>query len=101
MAPDPRRFLPLKPAELLLLIALSEEDRHGYALSREIAERSDGLIQLEPGNLYRVIKRLVDEGLAVATNRRPTGEPGAERRQYYGITALGARVVAAEASRLR
>jgi DNA-binding PadR family transcriptional regulator len=101
MSTDPRRFLPLRPAEFLLLLALTDEERHGYALAREIAERSDGLIHLEPGNLYRVIKRLVDDGLVAASTRRRSAEAGQERRQYYRLTALGQRVAAAEAGRLR
>ena len=97
--PDPRDFLPLKPVDLQLLLALSEEDRHGYGLVQAIGERTDGLIALEPGNLYRVIKRLLDDGL-VAESARVAVEDGAERRRYYRITTLGHRVLAAELRRL-
>lgn len=100
MAADPRRLLPLKPADLVLLLALSEEERHGYALAREIAERSEGLVTLEPGNLYRVIRRLEDDGLVSAATRRATDEDD-ERRRYYRITALGTQVAALEVQRLR
>jgi DNA-binding PadR family transcriptional regulator len=101
MAADTSSFLPLRPAELLLLVALSDDDLHGYALAREIAERSDGIVKLEPGNLYRVIKRLVDDGLVAESGRRSAPDADAERRNYYKITPLGARVAAAEAARLR
>lgn len=101
MPADPAFFLPLRPAELLLLVSLSDEDLHGYALARQIAERSDGIVRLEPGNLYRVIKRLVDDGLVAEAGRRAAPDAEAERRNYYRITPLGMRVAAAEAARLR
>lgn len=101
MPPDPRSFLPLKPADLLLLLALVEEEQHGYALVRELTERSDGAIKLEPGNLYRVIRRLVDDGLVDVAARRPVAELDDERRRYYRITSLGSRVASHEVGRLR
>lgn len=101
MPPDPRPFLPLKPVDLLILLALSEEEQHGYALAREIDARTDGLVALEPGNLYRVIRRLADDGLVTTSQRRPVAELDDERRRYYRITAFGQRVAALEVQRLR
>jgi DNA-binding PadR family transcriptional regulator len=98
---DPRRFLPLKPVDLVLLLALLDEERHGYALAREIESRTDGLVRLEPGNLYRVIRRLEDDGLIAESGRRPAADRDDERRRYYRITPLGAEVAAHEARRLR
>jgi DNA-binding PadR family transcriptional regulator len=98
---DTRQFLPLKPVDFILLLALVEEEQHGYALAGEIDERTEGVIRLEPGNLYRVIKRLVDDGLVEVSERRPAPELDDERRRFYRLTALGARVAAAEARRLR
>ena len=101
MPPDPRSFLPLKPVELQLLLALAEEERHGYGLVQAIAERTDGLVSLEPGNLYRVIRRLLDDGLVAESERRPAADLGDERRRYYHLTALGGRVLAEELRRLQ
>ena len=100
--PDPRDFLPLKPLDLQLLLALTEEERHGYGLVQAVADRTDGLITLEPGNLYRVVKRLLDDGLVTESSRRdaPDLDTGDQRRRYYRITSLGQRVVAAELQRL-
>ena len=103
--PDPRDFLPLKPLDLQLLLALTEEERHGYGLVQAVSDRTDGLITLEPGNLYRVVKRLLDDGLVAESARRdapdlPDGDEHKQRRRYYRITALGQRVVAAELRRL-
>jgi DNA-binding PadR family transcriptional regulator len=51
--------LPLKPLDLEILLALADEDLHGYGLVQAVAAHTDGLISLDPGNLYRVIKRLL------------------------------------------
>ena len=100
MTPSPRQFLPLKPLDLQILLALAEEDRHGYGLVQAITERTDGIVTLEPGNLYRVIKRLLSDGLVVESDRRAVPELDDERRRYYRITALGGRVLAEEVRRL-
>ena len=101
MPNDPRDHLPLKPVDLEVLLALADEERHGYGLAHAVAEHTGGLVQLDPGNLYRVIKRLLAEGLLVESGRRDVaGSPG-ERRRYYRLTALGGRVLAAELHRLR
>ena len=97
--PDPRHFLPLKPVDLELLLALADGDLHGYGLVQAISEHTDGLLVLDPGNLYRVIKRLLAEGLITESDRSTTD--AGERRKYYRITPLGGRVLAQEIDRLR
>jgi DNA-binding PadR family transcriptional regulator len=94
-------FLPLKAVDLELLLALASDDRHGYGLVQEISAHTNGLIVLDPGNLYRVIKRLLADGLVTEADQRDRGEDGGERRRYYRITPLGGRVLAAELQRLR
>jgi DNA-binding PadR family transcriptional regulator len=101
VTPNPRNFIPLRPVEFLILLALAEQDQHGYGLTQAIAERTEGAVRLEPGNLYKVLKRLVADGLVAAAEQRPVAELDNERRRYYRLTTLGARVAAAEAERLR
>lgn len=101
MPPDPRRFLPLKPVDLHLLLALFEEELHGYGLSLAIEAATDGVVTLEPGNLYRVIKRLLANGLVAETEPRRALDRDGGRRRYYRLTALGGRVLAEEVRRLR
>jgi DNA-binding PadR family transcriptional regulator len=95
--PDPRHFLPLKPVDLELLLALADQDLHGYGLVQAIAAHTDGLVVLDPGNLYRVIKRLLADGLIAESDR----DGADEKRKYYRITPLGGRVLAKELDRLR
>jgi DNA-binding PadR family transcriptional regulator len=94
-------FLPLKPVDLELLLALASEERHGYGLVQEIAAHTHGLIVLDPGNLYRVIKRLLADGLVAEVPARSASNDGGERRRYYCLTPLGGRVLAAELGRLQ
>jgi len=101
MADDPHRFLPLRPVEFLVLLALANEPRHGYALTQDIAERTDGDVQLEPGNLYKILRRLEADGLIETRGRHPVAELASERRRYYALTPFGARVAMLEARRLR
>ena len=98
--PNPRNFLPLKPVDLELLLALEGQERHGYGLVQAIAAHTNGLVLLDPGNLYRVIKRLLADGLVAETDARDEG-PSGDRRRYYRITPLGGGVLAAELQRLR
>lgn len=99
--PDPRVHLPIKPVDLELLLALAAEERHGYGLVQAVAEHTNGLFVLDPGNLYRVIKRLLADGLVAESGQRVSADAGGERRRYYRITPLGGRVLAAELERLR
>ncbi len=100
MPADPRRHLPLKPVDLQLLLALAGGELHGYGLVQAIAEGTDALVQLDPGNLYRVIKRLLADGLVAEAARREAAEPAGERRRYYALTPLGRQVLTAELRRL-
>jgi DNA-binding PadR family transcriptional regulator len=85
---------PLKPAELFVLAALNAAPLHGYGLTQDVAARSQGRIQIRPGNLYRVLDRLLGRGLIEVHERASAGD---ERRTYYRITTLGRRVAQAEA----
>lgn len=96
----PNAHLPLRPVEFEILLTLAAGERHGYAILQEIAERSEGTLQLETGTMYRALRRLVEGGLVRPAARKATREDDDERRRYYAITALGARVATAEADRM-
>jgi DNA-binding PadR family transcriptional regulator len=98
---DPRSFLPLKPVDVLILTMLAGGERHGYGIRQDIAAHTEGAILLEVGNLYRSLHRLLGEGLVQESGRRPAADLDDERRRYYRLTALGRRVLAAEALRMR
>lgn len=98
--PDPESLLPLPPAALHILMAVSEDDRHGYAIMELVAERTRGAVRLSAGTLYRTIQRMLEQGLIVETRERPAPEEDDERRRYYRITPFGQSVARAEARRL-
>ena len=97
---EPDQLLPLRPVVFQVLLSLVEGERHGYAIVQDIAERSAARMQIEPGNLYRTLRFMLDEGLIEESERRPAAGQDDERRRYYRITRFGERVASAEAARL-
>jgi DNA-binding PadR family transcriptional regulator len=97
---DVQRHLPLKPLVFHILLSLADGERHGYAITQDIASRTHARMRIEPGNLYRSLKVLLDDGLIEESERRPAADLDDERRRYYRLTALGRRVAVAEIARL-
>jgi len=98
---DPRALLPLTSAMFHVLLALTEDDRHGYAILKAVSARTEGSVELSTGTLYSMIKRLLAEGVIVESLRRPAAAADDERRKYYRLTDFGRRVIAAETERLQ
>jgi len=97
---DASAFLPLPLATFHILLALADEDRHGYGIILEVQARTGGALRLSAGTLYRSIQRMMEDGLIVEVHERPAPEHDDERRRYYRLTALGTRVARAEVRRL-
>ncbi len=93
--------LPLPLAIFHMLLALSEGERHGYALKREILRRTGGKLNLGSGALYGSIRKMIEQGWIEESDERPDFHLDDERRRYYRITPLGRRVVQAETVRLQ
>jgi len=98
--PEPESFLPLSPPVFHILMALVDEERHGYGIMQEVLFRTNGQVHLVPGTLYGAIKRLLKQKLIEETDERPDPELNDERRRYYELTDFGQHVLAAEAERL-
>jgi DNA-binding PadR family transcriptional regulator len=97
---DPESLLPLTPAVFHILLALADNERHGYGIMQEISRRTDGKLRMGPGTLYGSIKRMLADGLIEKSGERPDPALDDERRHYYRLTDFGQRVVRAEAQRL-
>jgi DNA-binding PadR family transcriptional regulator len=97
---DPDDLLPLPPPVFHILIALADGDRHGYAIMRDVADRTEGGLRMSPGTLYGSIKRMLEQGLIEEVRERPPAEEDDERRRYYRLTRFGRRTAVAEAARL-
>jgi DNA-binding PadR family transcriptional regulator len=97
---SPDDLLPLAVATFHILVAVADQDRHGYAIMQDVAMRTNGALKLSPGTLYGSIKRMLDEGLIIELSSRERPEEDDERRRYYRITPFGRAVAQAEAARL-
>jgi DNA-binding PadR family transcriptional regulator len=91
---------PLTPAMFHVLLALAEDDLHGYAILKEVELRTGGKVLLSTGTLYGIIKRLLADGLIAELRSRPAAPQDDERRRYYRLTPRGREVAAAEAERM-
>jgi len=99
--PDVETLLPLSPAVFHILLALAEGERHGYAIMRDIEDRTDGVVRVGPGMLYGSIKWLLaDRFIEAATPARTNRRGDDERRRYYRLTTAGRDLLEAEAARL-
>lgn len=94
------KVLPLTPAVFEILLALADQDRHGYGIMREVERRTKGDLKLGPGTLYGSIKRLLKAGFIEDSGDRPDPALDDERRKYYRLTIRGRQVAIAEANRL-
>ena len=81
---------------LLILGSLADADRHGYAIKKDIAERSGGAVRLGSTTLYRLLGQLLDEKLIEESEVRPARHLDDERRRYFHITPAGRQALADE-----
>ena len=100
MRSDIDRLLPLKPVAFHILMSLVDGERHGYAITQDIASRTASKIKLEPGNLYRSLKAMLDDGIIEESERRPAADLDDQRRRYYRITPAGRKAAKEESARL-
>jgi DNA-binding PadR family transcriptional regulator len=98
--PDPHDFLPLTPAIAHILLAVADEDRHGYAIMQEIDRMTAGEVRMGPGTLYGTLKRMIAARLIEEADERPDPALDDQRRRYYRATPLGRDVLAAETERM-
>jgi DNA-binding PadR family transcriptional regulator len=87
--------LPMHPLEFQVLLVLLEGDLHGYAIAKEIERRGTGFGTIQPTNLYRRLRDMVEKGIL---SEEP--EAGEGHRRLFGVTPFGKKVAQAEAERL-
>src|ERR1044071_7873781 len=89
-------LLPLTPPVFHILLALADEERHGYGIMQDVAWQTNDTLQLGPGTLYGCLKRMLAAGLVEESDERPDPALDDERRRYYRMTEFVARTVRAE-----
>src|SRR4051812_49864989 len=80
---------------LLILSSLADADRHGYAIRKDVTERTGGEVRLGSTTLYRLLGQLLDDGLIEEARARPAPQLDDERRRYFRITTGGRRALGA------
>jgi DNA-binding PadR family transcriptional regulator len=85
----PPDLLPLTPPVFHILLALADEERHGYGIMQDVARQTNDVLQLGPGTLYGCLKRMLAAGLIEESEERPDLKLDDERRRYYRMTSLG------------
>ena len=97
MKPDYQDYLPLSPATLHVLLALTGGHLHGYGIMLEVARQSGGKYKIGPGTLYDNLKKLMKLGLVEESAE--TVSEGSGRRRYQ-LNEMGIAVLVAETERL-
>jgi len=91
------RLIPLTPAVFFILFALTDGERHGYAIMQQTAKLSDGRFRMGPGTLYTTIQRLLELSLIEEASEKNSPE---SRRRYYRLTRTGRALLEMEINRL-
>lgn len=91
---------PLTPAVFHILMALTDGEKHGYSIMKNVEKQTEGRIKMGPGTLYGSIKRMLTAGFIEEAYERPDPALDDERRRYYQMSALGQKVLSAESQRL-
>ena len=82
----------------LILISLATGPKHGYGITQEVADLSEGTVTLRAGTLYGALDRLEEQGL-VTVDRQEVVD--GRLRRYYRLTDIGAGRLADRARRRR
>lgn len=93
--------LPLQPHVFQILLSLVGRQMHGYAIIKDIDQRTEGEMLLGTSTLYAAIKRMVAVRLLEETDPPPDADSSDVRRRYYRATARGREVAREEARRIR
>lgn len=97
---DATFFLPLSEVTFYILLSLSTEAKHGYAIWKDVETLSNGSVKLSTSTLYDALERLLQQGLIERVkeeNEQSSGRP----RKRYRLNKLGRQVLAKEIDRLR
>ena len=82
--------------DYLILVAVSTEPLHGYAITQQVSALTGGALTLLPGTLYKALDRLLTGGwLEIASEE----VVNSRLRRNYRLTGAGRAVLTAEVAR--
>ncbi|MCX5407164.1 PadR family transcriptional regulator [Streptomyces sp. NBC_00335] len=87
----------LREPTLLILTAIADAPRHGYAIAQEVEKISEGRTKMRTGTLYGALERLLEQEL-IAVHEEEVVD--GRRRRSYALAPRGREILAAEAARL-
>ncbi len=91
--------LPLTEVTYFILLSLASEQKHGYAIMKEVEMLSEDRVLISTGTLYGALKRLLDQGWIIRSNNDTEKNSGREKKVYC-LTTLGTQILDAEILRL-
>lgn len=95
-------MLPLTETTFLILLSLSNEARHGYAIMQDVESLSGGRVRFSTGTLYGALRRLLRDGWIQRVDAREQRSLDDERnKKYYRLTKTGGQILEKEILRLR
>jgi DNA-binding PadR family transcriptional regulator len=95
-------WLPLTETVFLILLSLSNEDRHGYAIMKDVEALSDGRVQFSTGTLYGALRRLLEDDWIEREDGLDKGsEADRRKRKYYSLTQTGRQLLELELRRMQ
>jgi DNA-binding PadR family transcriptional regulator len=107
----PTGLTPLREPTLFILLALSNERKHGYAILKDVEALSENRVVLSTGTLYGALARLLEQGVIrkstddsgqdSADSKSGSDSAGIRERKYYELTQFGRRVLGLEINRIR
>jgi DNA-binding PadR family transcriptional regulator len=95
--PDAALSKPLTEPVLLILMSLTAQPRHGYALIKDIETLSNGRVRLSTGTLYGALRRLLEDLWIERFEQEDTSRD----KQAYRLTPEGRRQLQLELERLK
>jgi len=96
-----KTYTPLTPAVLYILMALSDSEKHGYAIKKQVEADSENKVSMGPGTLYGSLKRMLESGLVAESDKKIDPDMDDQRRIYYKLTGAGKQALEAELERYR
>ncbi|MFW6184775.1 MAG: PadR family transcriptional regulator [Chloroflexota bacterium] len=97
---DVKEHLPLPETTFLILLSLARAPRHGYAIMQDVAELSEGRLQMSTGTLYGGLRRMLEQGWIERFDEKSKVVDGRARKAYR-LTELGRKILNADVARMQ